>query len=55
VRRSVVLRYVESAPFFAQGTVTGRQYRFSSREPVQSVDERDATVLLRTGFFRERR
>jgi len=52
---SVVLRYLESAPIFAQGAVTGRQYRFSSRDRVQSVDARDAAHLLRTGFFQETR
>jgi hypothetical protein len=50
---SVALRYVESAPIFAQGPVSGRQYRFSAEQRVQSVDIRDAPALLRTGFFQQ--
>jgi hypothetical protein len=53
-RPFVVLEYLESAPIFARGT-TGRQYRFSLREPIQTVDVRDATALLQTGFFRQTR
>jgi hypothetical protein len=48
---TVILRYLESAPIFARGAATGRAYRFSDRDRVQSVDARDAAHLLRTGFF----
>jgi hypothetical protein len=51
----VALRYLENAPIFARGPVTGRQYRFSFGQWVQSVDVRDAPALLRTGFFRQTR
>ncbi len=52
---TVILRYLESAPIYARGAVTGRSYRFSDRARVQSVDARDAAHLLRTGFFRQGR
>jgi hypothetical protein len=35
-----------------QGTATGRRYGFSGGSPVQAVDIRDATALLRSGLFR---
>ena len=50
---SVVLRYTEISPILVRGSVTGRHYRFSRSEPVQTVDTRDAAALLRTGFFRQ--
>lgn len=46
------LRYVGSAPLRVPGPVTGRLYEFSSARPVQAVDQRDATSLLRTRLFR---
>ena len=49
---SIALRYIEDAPIFAQGPVSGRQYRFTREQRVQSVDARDAAVLLNTRFFR---
>lgn len=49
---SVQLRYIESSPVLVQGPATGRQYQFSGHAPVQSVDVRDADVLLRSRFFR---
>jgi hypothetical protein len=48
---AVALRYSESAPVLVQGPVTRREYHFSSVQPVQSVDARDAPALLRTRFF----
>jgi hypothetical protein len=50
---SVVLRYTEISPILVRGPVTGRHYRFSRSQPVQSVDTRDAAALLRTEFFRQ--
>lgn len=34
-----------------RGRVTGRMYEFPRQEPVQSVDPRDAVVLIRTRLF----
>jgi len=47
----VILRYLESSPIVVRGPVTGRRYEFSGRRCVQSVDERDAAVLLQMPFF----
>lgn len=49
---SLMLCYLERSPITVRGAVTGRQYAFSMGTPVQSVDVRDAEVLLRTAFFR---
>jgi hypothetical protein len=51
----VALRYLAEAPIFAQGPVSGRQYRFTREQRVLSVDARDAPALLRTGFFEKTR
>jgi hypothetical protein len=37
------------------GPVTGRRYRFSGLDRLQSVDPRDAATLLRERVFRVRR
>lgn len=50
---SVALRYLESSPIRVRGPVTGQPYDFSGSHPVQAVDSRDATALLRTRFFRQ--
>lgn len=50
---SVRLRYLERSPILVRGPETGRQYRFSATEPLQTVDPRDAPALLRSGFFRQ--
>jgi hypothetical protein len=47
----VVLRYRERAPVLVRGPVTGLPYAFSSGQPTQSVDARDAQALLRTRLF----
>jgi hypothetical protein len=52
-RASVSLRYIETTPILVRGPATGRNYPFSSSSPVQEVDARDATALLRTRFFRQ--
>ena len=49
---AVSLRYLENSPIRVRGPVTGRQYGFSGSRPVQAVDPRDASALLRTPFFR---
>ena len=46
------LRYLGSAPLRVPGPVTGRLYEFSGARPMQAVDRRDATSLLRTRLFR---
>ena len=46
------LHYLENSPIRVRGPVTGRQYDFSGLRPVQAVDTRDASALLRTRFFR---
>ena len=43
---------LETSPVRVRGPVTGRQYNFSGSHPVQAVDSRDATALVRTRFFR---
>jgi hypothetical protein len=48
----VTLRYLERSPILVRGSLTGRHYQFSDATPVQAVDPRNATALLRTGFFR---
>ena len=48
----MAIRYVQTAPVRVRGLITGRSYEFSTSEPVQSVDARDASSLLRTQFFR---
>jgi hypothetical protein len=49
---TVPLRYSQNSPIRVRGPVTGRQYVFSAATPVQGVDPKDATTLLRTPFFR---
>jgi hypothetical protein len=52
-RSTVVLRYTETSPVLVLGPASGRQYQFSGLKPLQTVEARDAAVLLRTGFFRQ--
>jgi hypothetical protein len=47
----VALNYLERSPIRIRGPVTGRIYEFSGSHPVQPVESRDATDLLRTRFF----
>jgi hypothetical protein len=49
---SVAVRYTEASTVLVRGAITGRLYRFSSASPVQVLDARDATVILRAGIFR---
>ena len=51
--RSVVnLRYTEQASIQLRGLISGRMYRFSYSQPLQTVDVRDSVALLQTRFFR---
>lgn len=47
----VRVRYLQHSRILVRGTSTGREYIFSSGQPTQEVDPRDAEHLLRTGFF----
>ena len=49
---AVTLHYLASSPIRVRGPATGRQYEFSGSRPLQAVDSRDASALLRTNFFR---
>ena len=49
---SVAILYLENSTVLVHGSATGREYRFSSVEPVQAVDARDAAALIRTRFFK---
>ena len=48
----VPLRYSRNTPVRVRGPITGRQYEFTASAPVQAVDPKDATALLRSAFFR---
>jgi hypothetical protein len=50
---SVALRYTETSSILVLGPASGRRYQFSGSSPVQVIDARDVTALLRTGFFRQ--
>jgi hypothetical protein len=47
----VAVRYAEHDEVDVRGPVSGRPYRFSAADPLQSVDARDAAVLLRHAAF----
>jgi hypothetical protein len=47
------LLYDGSASMSMRGPVTGQLYQFSQLRPVQAVDSRDATSILRTRLFRQ--
>src|SRR5580765_2854278 len=49
---SIKIRSVEASPLRVRGLFTGRSYEFTSSQPVQSVDARDAASLLNTRYFR---
>jgi hypothetical protein len=48
----IKIRSVEASPLRVRGLFTGRSYEFTSSQPVQSVDTRDAASLLNTRYFR---
>jgi len=45
------LRYTQQSPVYVAGPITGRRYEFSGTHPIHTVDARDVTALLRSGFF----
>ncbi|MBT9332461.1 hypothetical protein [Paracidobacterium acidisoli] len=47
------LRYTGQAGIVVRGPVTGKPYTFNAQDQVQTVDPRDAAVLLRTQYFRQ--
>jgi hypothetical protein len=49
---STSIRSLANSPIRVQGPTTGRYYEFSNSRPVQAVDPRDASALLRMRFFR---
>lgn len=49
---AIRLRYLARSPILVRGTTSGRAYRFSGAEPVQSVARADAQPLLASGHFR---
>jgi hypothetical protein len=49
--RGVLLKYRERARILVRGPITGRAYEFSPQLPAQSVESRDADVLVRSGRF----
>jgi len=49
------LLYLRRPSIQMRGSATGRLYQFSPAQPMQSVDSRDATSLLRTRLFRQTR
>ena len=49
----VALRYTDNASVKVKGPATGREYDFSSTQPTQNVDPRDARLLVRSRFFRQ--
>jgi hypothetical protein len=50
----VALRYIDNSSVKVKGPATGREYDFSSTQPTQNVDPRDARLLVRSRFFRQR-
>jgi hypothetical protein len=54
--QSVILTYVgkTTAGIVVRGPASGQQYAFSSAQPIRAVEVRDAAVLLRTGYFRQK-
>lgn len=49
------LLYLRGSPIHVRGMATGILYQFSGSRPIQSVDQRDAAVFLRTRLFRQAR
>lgn len=46
------LRYLGPSAIAVRGPMTGTSYSFSQAHPLGTVDQRDAVMLLRTGYFR---
>jgi len=45
------LRFVERRSVVVRGPVTGRRYQFRDGAYVRGIDARDATGLLKSGYF----
>jgi hypothetical protein len=48
---ALTIRYLETSPIRVWGPVTRRAYDFSGTQPTQSIDLRDAAVLVRSALF----
>lgn len=48
------VRFTDNSSVKVTGPATGREYQFSPSSPTQDVDPRDARLLLRSRFFRQR-
>ena len=49
---SVRIEFTHPTAALIRGPATGRHYQFSPGAQTQSVDPRDATSLLKSGYFR---
>ena len=48
----VMLKYLGQGAVRVVSPVSGKSYRFSEIQPIQSVSRKDAASILRTGKFR---
>lgn len=48
---AVPIRYLKRSKIRVPGPVTGRMYEFSAAKPLEFVDARDASALVRMRFF----
>ncbi len=46
------IRYVDASPVRVRGLITGSSYEFTTLQPIQVVDARDAASLLNIRYFR---
>ena len=46
-----MVRFTQKPRFLSGGPVTGRHYQFHEGAYSQQVDTRDASVLVKTGYF----
>ena len=51
-RHRMRVRYLGDRPVVIKGPVTGADYRFSPREPVQLIEPRDAVGIARSRLLR---
>ena len=49
---SVRITFTQPTSVFIRGPATGRHYQFHPEAQTQPVDPRDATSLLKSGYFR---
>ncbi len=50
-RQVVRIRYLRESPIVVSGPSSGRQYVFSGRTPIQSVDAQDAPAFLTSALL----